>query len=286
MSNHCPLCASLATKPSCSTKENNYYRCTDCGLFFLRTTGNSNFDNSLQDFEVAYLNYLSPGASDRRNHQRLLDWIQKYKQPGQNDFLDIGCGSGKFVRFLISKHFKATGIEPSRVLYDQFLASEPYFFQTTSNRFLIVNPANKYDVLTVFDVLEHVQEPMPFLKELAALMNPGGWIFISTPDTGSLHRKLAGKYWHYFNKYHFSLFNEVNLGILASKAGLELVSTNYFSRYFSAGYLSEYFNNFILRKQARSTSTKDGFVIPVNLYDNMYCVLRKPSASNHNLLNK
>jgi 2-polyprenyl-3-methyl-5-hydroxy-6-metoxy-1,4-benzoquinol methylase len=279
MSNHCPLCTSLATKPSCFTKENNYYRCGDCGLFFLKTNHNANFDTSLQDIETAYLTYLSPKASDQRNHGQLLDWIQKYKKPEQNDFLDIGCGSGKFVRFLMNKNYKATGIEPSRVLYDQFLASESCFFQATTSQLLVRQPVKKYDVLTVFDVLEHVQQPMLFFKELAALMNPGGWLFISTPDSDSLHRKLTGKSWHYFNKYHFSLFNKTNLEMLAKRAGLALVSTRYFSRYFSIGYLKEYFNNFILRKKSSATRTKEVLVIPVNLYDNMYCVLRKPPVS-------
>ncbi len=65
--------------------------------------------------------------------------------------------------------------------------------------------------------------------------------------------------------------------MLAKRAGLALVST----RYFSIGYLKEYFNNFILGKKSSATRTKAGLVIPFNLYDNMYCVLRKPPVSKH-----
>ena len=271
---HCNLCHSLNTNRLFEKSDAVYYTCIDCGFTFSCNKTNPNFENSIDDFEPSYLAYFGEQPSDKRNHESLLNWINTFIQPENAALLDIGCGSGKWVSFLHQWNIPATGIEPSAVLFTAFLTGKQGFLCTSSTELLKNFPGKQYDIITVFDVLEHSRDPLLFIQEISALLKPGGFVFISTPDVSSLHRKLTGKWWHYFNHYHASFFSKQTLSAAAEKAGLELTHTSYRSRYFSLDYIWTYFKNFLLKKKSPLSGPKK-WLFPVNLFDNMYAVLRK-----------
>lgn len=210
----------------------------------------------------------------------MLAWINKITGGKNQTLLDIGCGSGKFVKFLNGTgQLSAIGIEPSPALYNHFLSENNSFVQGTINEFINKHPGKKFDVITAFDVLEHTKDPAQFLQDIGSLMQPSSCLFMSLPDVNSLHRKIAGKRWHYFNKYHFSYFSKTSLRFAAGKAGLLLVNSSHKSRFFQTSYVFDYFKNFVLGKRSTNPSHKKGFIISLNLYDNMYCVLKKAPDS-------
>jgi hypothetical protein len=127
-------------------------------------------------------------------------------------------------------------------------------------------------------VLEHTKDPLGFLHNASLLMHNSSFLFMSMPDCNSIYRKLFGKRWHYFNKYHFSYFSEKTLKEAARKSGLVLINHSYRSRYFQLKFVWNYFKNFVLRKKTTYRSANKGFIIPINLFDNMYCVLKKQDA--------
>ena len=69
-------------------------------------------------YDEVYKQYIENNVADEKNYQSLLKWIGKHVDITQNEVLDVGCGSGKFVRYLRSKSIDATGIEPSKAFYD------------------------------------------------------------------------------------------------------------------------------------------------------------------------
>lgn len=252
-----------------------FLQCTQCNFVFLQEDPNPNFENNIADFEPAYLHYLAPGIADQKNHDSILRWMNQYKPLRGQRFLDIGCGGGKFVNYLNQQGITAMGIEPSVTLYDHFLADKPSFMCTTVHEYVKNNAGKKFDILSALDVLEHVKDPVGFLSDISVLMHTDSLLFISTPDAGSMHKKIAGKRWHYFNRYHFSYFSPKTVVDAASKAGLDIINVSYRSRYFAISYLLQYFNNFLLQKKYSSYAMQKKWVIPLNLFDNMYCVLKK-----------
>ncbi len=275
MAINCPLCNSNRIKDKFYKQGLPYLKCSQCGFVFLQNPDNPNFQAALNDFEPAYINYFNENPADKKNHLSLLNWIRKYKTHTAIHLLDIGYGSGKWVNYLNKQGFVTFGLEPSVTLYNQFLATSNSFECTTVNKYLVNNPGNKFDIITVFDVLEHIENPVEFLTAISSLMYSTSLLFLSTPDISSLHQKLTGKRWHYFNKYHFSYFSKNTLKLAAHKAGLQLIHSSHRTRYFQPGYVWDYFKNFVLQKKTAYSPANKGLLLPLNLFDNMYCVLRK-----------
>jgi 2-polyprenyl-3-methyl-5-hydroxy-6-metoxy-1,4-benzoquinol methylase len=275
MSHSCPLCSGTAIKKLFIKETIVYYSCNNCGFEFSIANNNANLDNAITDFETCYLQYFDEKASDKKNHESLLKWVKKSFQKDPATILDIGCGSGKWVNFLNEKGCEATGIEPSDALFSAYLSSKACFYKGTPVDYYKENPKKQFDVITAFDVLEHVTDPISFLHHASLMMHQPSLLFMSMPDSGSMYRKSFGKRWHYFNKYHFSYFSEKTLQKAAEQVGLVVVSHTYRSRYFQVKYVWDYFKNFVLRKKTPYRSADKGLIIPINLFDNMYCVLRK-----------
>lgn len=217
MSLICPLCSGNKTKRRFSKQDSTIFKCKICSFIFSTQIGNPNFNKTLSEFEESYQQYFDEKETDEKNFQILLKWINHYTDFISPSLLDIGCGSGKFVNFLNKNGISASGIEPSKSIYSRYLSKNANFDCSQVNEYLIYNPTKNFDIITVIDVLEHIEEPLLFLNSIANLMHKDSVLFISTPDVNSLHQKLTGKYWHYFNSYHFSLFSEKTLRLAAKK---------------------------------------------------------------------
>ncbi|HEV7781089.1 MAG TPA: class I SAM-dependent methyltransferase [Chitinophagaceae bacterium] len=274
MSYSCKVCHSENVKKRFAKKDLTYYTCGNCGQVFLINTTNPNYDNLLSDFEPAYLSYFNESPADTLNHHQLLNWIKKYVPGKEKSLLDIGSGSGSFVRFLRREGLNAQGVEPSAALFDHFLKQDAFFTQATPEKFAETSKEHLFDIITAIDVIEHAEYPASFLKSLHSLLKVGGYLFISTPDISSLHQRLTGKRWHYYNRYHFSLFSKKTLLALAGRTGFVCREAKYQGRYFTVSYLSKYFRNFLLGKKKANTSASNK-CIRLNLFDTRYFVFEK-----------
>jgi 2-polyprenyl-3-methyl-5-hydroxy-6-metoxy-1,4-benzoquinol methylase len=272
---NCPLCQSAQIKFLFIKQQCSYHICTVCRFIFGRSAQNPNFTNTLADFEPAYLNYLSLQQHDNRNHHALLKKLSRFIHPGSSRILDIGCGSGKLTRFLREQGYKAIGLEPSQALYREFLQGDDHFFNGTADNYLLAHPGQEFDLVILADVLEHVEEPMLFMETVSRLLAPGGTLFISTPDSRSFFARATGRRWHYFNRYHLSLFSKENLRQLAASHGLHREAGGHMARQHSFYYIIKYLFNFVLGKNAKVPDFTARFHLPVNLLDMQYGLFRK-----------
>jgi hypothetical protein len=86
---------------------------------------NPNLANTIDDFEDAYLRYLEADPSDAANFASLVAWMERRGPLRGARLLDVGAGSGKLVRRFLAHGTIAEGLEPSRSLFDRFLAGDP-----------------------------------------------------------------------------------------------------------------------------------------------------------------
>lgn len=126
--------------------------------------------------------------------------------------LDIGCGSGDFLFYAKSKFWNVSGIEPN----DKARA-----FSQKKTESLIYHPEkinsiadSSFDVITMWHVLEHVEELNEQCKQIKRLIKPGGRIVIALPNIGSEDAKRYGNYWAGFDVprhlYHFG-FDQIRM---------------------------------------------------------------------------
>jgi 2-polyprenyl-3-methyl-5-hydroxy-6-metoxy-1,4-benzoquinol methylase len=273
----CPICEG-ATVRRFRKQDADYRRCERCGFVFARGRTNPNLERPLGEFEPAYLQYLRDDPNDRANFERAWRWMARFGVSKASRLLDVGAGSGKFVRFLRSRGVAGEGIEPSPALFEAFLKDEAHF---TFGELRSLRPAADaaFDVVTAFDVIEHVQEPLPFLCDLAAVLKPGGLAFISAPDVSSAAARVFGKYWHFYNRYHLSYFSPAVLARAAASFGLQAIDCSYQGRVRSLGYITRYLMNFGLGTRIPAPAAFDRIQLPINVFDTMHVVLRKPPSS-------
>jgi 2-polyprenyl-6-hydroxyphenyl methylase/3-demethylubiquinone-9 3-methyltransferase len=272
----CPVCESKSARHDFDKDGIPYYRCRHCMFRFSRPKDNANFRTDISGFEDAYVEYLGPDPADRPNFDNLWSYMSRSARLEGATLLDIGAGGGKWVRYLTSRGIDAQGIEPGSAVFDHFLKDDRRFFQGDLSAYRALHPGASFDIVTCFDVIEHVPEPTDLLRGIAAVLRPGGFVFISCPDDASIFARLLGRRWPHYNHYHLSFLSPETIRRVAADVGLKVDNVFHPSRARATSYLARYFFEFLLRRRPpKITRWLDGRFMWINLHDVLCATLSK-----------
>lgn len=271
----CALCRSTDTTVLFVKHGVDYSRCRSCEFRFSSPDVNPNLANTLDAYEAAYLQYLAPESADHANFDTLRAWMEQRCSLRGARLLDVGAGGGKLVRHLRARGVSAEGLEPSRALFQHFLSGDCAFTCDMLSNFRR-SKTTLFDVVTAFDVIEHVAEPSEFLAEVAELLKPGGTFFVSTPDASSVAAIAFGRRWHFYYPYHLSYFSPKTLATAAKRHGLTLIDFCHRGKRRSVGYVIRYAAEFIAGQTAPAWARRfDSWSLPINLFDVMYLCFKR-----------
>jgi 2-polyprenyl-3-methyl-5-hydroxy-6-metoxy-1,4-benzoquinol methylase len=143
--------------------------------------------------------------------------------------LDIGCSTGSFLNFVKDKGFVTIGVEPSQKLARHAKAMGHEILNQDFHSGLF--EGDNFDLITCFDVIEHVNDPRGFLQNIVRLMSPTSFLLIKTPNMNSLWAKLTFLISRKLQlpssvltpPHHVHNFTNQSLDYLASSEGLELI---------------------------------------------------------------
>jgi 2-polyprenyl-6-hydroxyphenyl methylase/3-demethylubiquinone-9 3-methyltransferase len=236
----CKLCGEPDAIPTYTVATNRVYVCPDCDFHYL-----DRLDPAANDAPVCLTEQQERYIEDRLadNAQVLTARLQLIHQfvdlPGRHA-LDIGTGVGQFLTMLADDGALGEGVEPSG-LRRAFAQKR---FGLHLHRALIEEPfcrdrKNSFDLITLWDVLEHVNDPVATMQSAFALLKPGGWLFIETDnrDVGSYrlscltYRFTRGRaplfLPHFYRPVpygHKQIFRPAQLYSLVRRCGFELVA--------------------------------------------------------------
>ncbi len=164
-------------------------------------------------------------ASAGENSTRWIDrrkTINNYTSGGV--LLDLGCSSGAFLETLKGQTWRLFGIEMSESAAK--LASDRSGAEVFVGDILDAPFApNSFDVITCFDVLEHVYEPRRVLQKVRQWLKPGGIFYFLVPNIECGEARLFRSYWYGLElPRHLSHFSPRCLKYLADSVGLNIVS--------------------------------------------------------------
>jgi SAM-dependent methyltransferase len=257
-------------------------RCASCRLGFseLRPSGEAlaNLYASLDN--KTYENEQRARVRTAARHLRI---VERYAGPGR--LLDVGCASGMFLRAAASKGWAVVGVEPSRVFFEsarQNLSGCGEVFCTVLQKADL--PPSSFDVITLWDVLEHITEPVNFLRVCERLLKPGGLLFVNVPDIESIQARLFGPRWPLLLQEHLNYFTRESLRQCSVSAGLEWIAHGRRPVSFSVGYVLYRLqqHRFPLAEIGRSIAAwmhLTGAVLTVPLGE-IYGVSRKPHGAS------
>jgi SAM-dependent methyltransferase len=136
--------------------------------------------------------------------------------------LDIGSGSGWLVENLNALGWRAEGLDfdPRAVANARQRGLTVHLGGLTAQRF----PADAYDAITMCHSIEHVHDPLSWLREVHRVVRPAGRLVIATPNTESLGHHVFGRDWLSLDPpRHLQLFNADNMERLLRAAGFTRV---------------------------------------------------------------
>jgi SAM-dependent methyltransferase len=252
MNSHCPVCSGsdigvyldeidnvldLSGVGSSRTtmSPGTILRCNHCGFGFRQSRFNQ---EQLADLyrKMDPKVYQSELRGRNRTAERHLRIVEKNASGGH--ILDVGCASGLFLSLAADAGWQVTGVEPSGALYREALerlGGRGNVLPLTLEEADLGD--GQFDVITMWDVLEHVVEPMETMKRCCALLRSSGCLFLNVPDLDSLQAKILGKRWPLLLPEHLNYFNRPSLKLCGEMSGLQLLRFGRRRSFFSVQYV-------------------------------------------------
>ena len=198
-----------------------------------------------QDLDKYYQSedYISHTDAKRSLFERIYHLVKQYTLSQKErlissyvnkkgNLLDIGAGTGDFLAYAKSKKWEVIGIEPSQKAKDLALKKGVLFVKSTEEL-----SDNSFDVITMFHVLEHVEDLDKQLSELKRISKPNGIIIIAVPNYKSYDAKYYKEFWAAYDvPRHIWHFSKIAIQKLFSEKEIELIKTK--PMYFDSFYVS------------------------------------------------
>jgi 2-polyprenyl-3-methyl-5-hydroxy-6-metoxy-1,4-benzoquinol methylase len=195
-----------------------YHVCLDCKTGFLdqkfQTESKPYYTGDYEKWFYQQASQLTPikhAFSDAAARVFLLAHFLKLKGAS---VLDIGCGIAGTVKLLSLVGANAEGLEPS-VPQTKFDV-EKLGLKVQQGFLQDIHPSKTYDLITMFDVIEHVEDPVKEMKKIRELLKPNGSFFFTTPHNKKASQSII------FQQSHLYLFSLASIASLLAKAGFRI----------------------------------------------------------------
>jgi 2-polyprenyl-3-methyl-5-hydroxy-6-metoxy-1,4-benzoquinol methylase len=150
--------------------------------------------------------------------------------------LDVGCGEGFFLFNASKAGYTTKGIEISQDVAEY--ARREFSLDVEAKPFEELRFAENYfDVVTLWQVLEHVPYPLMVLKEVHRILKPGGLLATSTPDIEGILAKIFRRKWWNLRRLHINQFTAKTLTGMLNRAGFKNVFSTSYKEYISMSML-------------------------------------------------
>lgn len=217
-------------------------RCTACGQLVSQCSEALYWD-SMEEFDDPKGTIPSENSGVSRLVRRTKKILSKIdyllgKDHGEIHLLDVGCSSGAFLSVANNLGINAEGVEPAVGPAKTAQASGLKVYQGYLEEIRL--PGESFDVVTVFEVIEHLKNPIRLLRECHRILRPGGLMVFRTGNTNSWTARYMKGRWEYFHisKHggHVSFYNPTSIGYLAKHLGfiVEIIET-YGVRFYEKG---------------------------------------------------
>lgn len=173
-------------------------RCDGCGLYYANPRWKSEhlFGRYTPEFWTQYADTVKDTAVDvEANYARWLPFLAAMDASRKsNRILDVGCATGEFLLAAQARGWEVYGVETSPIAAEQarrLTGGKVHAGTLDTAEF----PDGYFDVVTLWDVIEHLQDPRAYLERVGRLLRSGGILSITTPNIRSIAFRLLGPSW-------------------------------------------------------------------------------------------
>lgn len=220
----CPVCGESEFASTFRAVGHSFERCRGCRFVRMADAPTT---SALASF---YHADQASAASARQDHDvnlrrfaTILQAIERHRPPGR--FLDVGCSIGTSLAVARDRGWQAIGLEPSKAAVGTAQSELGVEVRNATLQDAGFAPQS-FDAVLMHHTLEHVEDPLAVVQQIHDVLAPGGIMYQSLPNHGSLKARMLGRHFGYgVTDEHLSHFTSRTLRALVRRAGFDVVST-------------------------------------------------------------
>ena len=233
----CPMCGDSTARRRrmlfrYEAETSAVFECASCKTAFLAPQPSSAW---LKHEYAGYYNRRSSGVEKLEHFRR---FFKTHSPVRFRKVLEVGGGEGACARALleVSPQANLTVVEAHADAAKFYSEIRCTLVAETLEAWLDKN-REKFELIVMFDVLEHVRDPRMILDSLANCLEPGGEIWLSVPNYDSVSRKLLGRIWPQYKPEHLFYFSQKGLRSVCKQSGLGSVQINRHLKHLPVSYV-------------------------------------------------
>ncbi len=224
----CALCNSNSTKQLLVKQGFSIVQCSNCSFVYV----NPRIDddqlitiyehNYFINKDYGYVGYEQEKRLRIKNFEKWLNDAQGFMSSiAPINALDVGCAAGYCLDVMEAKGWQAEGLELDEDICDSLIKGGKIAHHSSLDNF---KTKLKYQVITLFDVIEHIPNIDAAFKKLSNLLEVNGIVIMVTPNYDSLQRRLFSKNWFQYKPIeHIQYFTIKSLGAFAKRNNLQII---------------------------------------------------------------
>ncbi|HAO79534.1 MAG TPA: hypothetical protein DCQ92_11275, partial [Verrucomicrobia subdivision 3 bacterium] len=245
----CHVCKGARFYYLFSISDYRVVRCDDCGLMFLNPQPSDDELTRIYDANYFLGSDTETGrqavSEIKQATARLyLAETRRYSGLQYGRLLEIGCGDGDFLVAAEDEGWLVTGVEYSPTACEKVRRrlknGQVHSGELAQAQF----PAEQYDLCVLSDVIEHIRDPLVFLREIHRVLKPGGTLFVATPSIDSWSARFMKQKWMEFKTEHLTYFDRQTLQTALAKSGFRDVIVQSGWKILSFDYVKMHFERF------------------------------------------
>lgn len=247
----CGLCGSRERELEFTDGPFSVVTCRSCGLTYVTPrladaalideVYNESYWRSDAAKVHGYTDYRADEPLYLRTYRKRLSVVRRhFARPGR--VLDVGCAAGYFLSVMREEGWEVLGLEPSDAIRARAVERLGPDAVRAGLLGQVELAAASFDLVTMWDVIEHIPDPVAAVREVRRLLCPGGKLLIETQNVRSRAAKLLGKRWqHYKHAEHIYHFNPDTLRDVLGRGGFRVLENRPWlgGKYVSMGFVAE-----------------------------------------------
>lgn len=221
----CPLCGAEKNRLFWQIPGARFVRCTECSHVYQNPQ--PIFEDLKNRYQEEYFHYELENEANFFNLMRLgledihlTQWESNLRERGS--FLDIGCATGMLLAYMQERGWQVQGVEicEASARYGILQRGVPIFIGTLEEA-----PFKKesFSLVHASHLIEHLTDPVGFLVQVHALLQPGGHFVLVTPNRSGFQARLLRRRWRSCIPDHLHLFSKESLRLLVQECGFQIL---------------------------------------------------------------
>ena len=220
ISRNCPVCKSSLLSHVYKLEYGDVMLCQKCFVAFTQFANINTFykANKVWNSQERIKSQIYMLPESRNEAKKRLKLLLKFN-PGKK-LIEFGPNTGEFLYVAGKAGFDITCVDHCSAVLSLNKSGNLKFIDSEATKATL---NEKYDVVAAFHLLEHLEKPALFIKQIKDLLNPRGILFLEVPNYSSRNRKKQKEKWNLFFEYHYMHFDAISIKNLLESCGFKII---------------------------------------------------------------